>query len=165
MGYTTKLYTIILNSISNKSLPVLRSRIIVMRLRKKILMRLWLLPYEIASQLFENKQVKLSVGALNFVWVKWLLMWIGKVKLLQFVTFLVIHLYSSLSLEPELHHVTAAAPTKWCGLRLRLRNTGLGEELVSFYLIYFYFILGRYSYGRVLVRYRHKASTGVLGLF
>jgi hypothetical protein len=46
-------------------------------------------------------------------------------KLLQFVTFLIIHMCRTSGLEPEPYRVPAPAPAKLCGpFRLRLRHTG-----------------------------------------
>jgi hypothetical protein len=126
-----------------QSRPVLRSRIIFMRLRR---LRLRLLPYCIARQI-ENElklkqMLKLSCAfdSVRFILIKY--NWMGY----KLVYFVFVFNYQPCLIpisepepsvpepepsvpEPEPHRVTAPAPTKICGsLRLRLRNAGLGHS-------------------------------------
>jgi hypothetical protein len=95
-----------LNLLSTTVLVVLRSHIMLMRLRVKIFMLLLLLPYCIPSEILKQTIGNIRVGAI-FSSEK------GtekNKKLLQFVTFLIIHRSRTTDLEPELYRF---------GLRLR----------------------------------------------
>jgi hypothetical protein len=81
---------------------------------------------------WKQTKVNLRIGAtfsFDFCMIEMVKNVNGKVKkLLQFVTFLIIHLCWTSSLEPKPHRVAAPAlspsPSKWCAsLRLRFRNT------------------------------------------
>jgi hypothetical protein len=121
-----------------------RSHIMLMNLwlRGKVLPQLWLKrlllqPYCIPRQLLEHKQVTLKIDATFFLWllydwkaIKWKS---KKLSHLHAVTFLTIHIWWTLSLEPEPHFVTTSAPT----LPHCLKNTILyNVEVLYFYIFW-----------------------------